>query len=68
MFSVVFCIASSVVYNLNVSFSRLITSVGGEREQVFLLSITRICVVSSSSSGCLGKALLFHMTLPVPFT
>ena len=35
MFNVVFCFAKSVVNNLNVSFSRLITSVGEERAVFF---------------------------------
>ena len=41
MFYVVLLIAYFVVYYINVSFSRLIASVGEKRELVFLLSITR---------------------------
>ena len=58
-----------LVYCLNVSFSRLITSVE-ERELFFLLLIIRSFVVSvrrsSSSSWCLRKAALFIVALPVP--
>ena len=50
------------------NFIRLITSVGEERVCFFLLSITRIFVVSarksSISSGCLGKATLSNLALP----
>ena len=53
----VFCISLSVVYFLNVTFSRLITSVGDicYRLLVFLFLFLR----SSSFFGCLGKAALF---------
>ena len=48
---------------LNLSFSIVSTSVGEERAMVFLLSVTHIVVVSvrrsSSSSGCLGKVVVF---------
>ena len=74
MFNAVFCIAQSAVYYLNASFSRLITSVGVERAVFFfLLSITRIFVVvfsvrtCSSSSGCLGNAVLFYSGTPWAF-
>ena len=39
MFYVVFYIALSVVFSLNVSFSRLITSVGEERAVFFSASV-----------------------------
>ena len=58
--------------SLNVSFSRLITSVVHERTVFFLPSITLTFVVSirrtSSSSGCLGNAALFYCDTPFHIT
>ena len=70
VFDVAFCIAWFVVYYLNVTFCRLITSVG-EKSCLFLLSISPILIVSIrrsfSSSGCLEKATLFYCGTPWVF-
>ena len=47
VFYVVFCIALSVVYHLNVSFSRLITSVGEERAVFFCYRLLYLCCFCS---------------------
>ena len=63
-------LAKIIVYYLNVSFSRLITSVG-KRELVFLLSFTRDFVVSVRRSflfQCvLVKAAVFSCGTPCAF-
>ena len=65
-----FFIVKSVVHWLNVSVSRLIASVAEERACLIcyrLLDVffTVVSVrMSFSSSGCLGKAAYFFVTLP----
>ena len=58
-----------VVYLSNVSFSRLITSVGEERVFFFFCSrvlviVLFLCEGVAYSSICLGKAALFYCDTP----
>ena len=47
MFNVVYCIVESVVYYLNVSFSRLITSVGEVRAGFSAIEYSYFCCFCS---------------------
>ena len=79
VFNVVSFNAKSVIYYLNVSFIRLMTSVGEETLVfccfysknwiwVLIASVPDLCILftSISSSGCLGKASYFIVVLPGP--
>ena len=71
MIYVVFYIALSVVFSLNISFSRFITSVGEERAVFFfchcLLVILLILLKGvSSSSGCFEKASYLSLVVRKP--
>ena len=67
MLNVVFCIALSLVYYLNVSFSRLINSAGLERASFSPIDHSYFRM-SSSSSVCLEKDVLCYCgTLVLPW-